>query len=80
MWDASNKNDNVDGNDDDDGKDDDDVEGVERRQHAFTLQAGTLLTAVPDCSIQSQMMMTTLIDLVMMMMVIMTDLMLMMMS
>ena len=24
MWDASNKNDNVDGNDDDDGKDDDD--------------------------------------------------------
>ena len=42
---------------------------VERRQHAFTLQTGSLLTALPDCSIQIRMMMmTTLIDLMMMMM------------
>ena len=52
---------NVDGNVDGSGDDD-----VESRQHAFTLQAGTLLTALPDCSIQSRAMMTTWIDLLVM--------------
>ena len=60
---VGNGNDNVDGN-----GDDNDDENVERRQHAFTLQLGTLLTAVPDCSIQSRPMMTTLILLMVMMM------------
>ena len=51
----------------DDGNGNDDVDGnVENRQHAFTLQAGTLLTALPDCSIQSRAMMTTWIDLLVM--------------
>ena len=54
----------VNGNGDADGNDVD----AERRQHAFTLQTGSLLTALPDCSIQIRMIMTTLIDLIMMMM------------